>query len=73
MPKVSVYLPDDLYREARARGLPLSELTQHAVQHALLTSWRTDWVDRVRARAPRHRGTVDAAALLDEVRQEFGA
>lgn len=30
MPKISVYLPDDLYREVRERNLPLSALTQDA-------------------------------------------
>jgi post-segregation antitoxin (ccd killing protein) len=71
MPKVSVYLPDELYRAAQARKLPLSALTQDAVEHALRTSDRKDWVSRMRAR-PHLDVVVDSAALLDEVRAEFG-
>ncbi|MGH3471989.1 MAG: hypothetical protein ACRDPG_08085 [Nocardioidaceae bacterium] len=31
MPRMQVYLPDVLYREVKARGLPASELLQEAV------------------------------------------
>jgi post-segregation antitoxin (ccd killing protein) len=72
MPKVSVYLPDELYRAAQERKLPLSALTQDAVEHALRTSDRKEWVARMRARAPLTDVTIDSAALLDEVREEFG-
>ncbi|MBA3906520.1 MAG: type II toxin-antitoxin system CcdA family antitoxin [Pseudonocardiales bacterium] len=72
MPKVSVYLPDALYREAQARQLPLSALTQEAVERALRASDRQHWVERVRSRAPRCHLTIDAAAMLDKVRAEFG-
>ena len=72
MPKVSVYLPEELYRAAQERKLPLSALTQAAVEQALRTSDLEEWVSRVRAR-PRRCGTrIDTAALLDEVREEFG-
>jgi len=72
MPKVSVYLPDDLYRAAQARKLPLSALTQDAVERALRTSDRQDWVNKVRSRPRRCATKVDSAGLLDEVRSEFG-
>jgi post-segregation antitoxin (ccd killing protein) len=72
MPKVSVYLPDELYRAAQERKLPLSTLTQEAVEHALRTSDRKEWVARMRARPPLTDATIDSAALLDEVREEFG-
>ncbi len=72
MPKVSVYLPDDLYRAAQARKLPLSALTQDAVEHALRASDRDEWMARVRARPRRCDTIIDSAALLDEVRSEFG-
>lgn len=72
MPKVSVYLPDDLYRAAQERKLPLSTLTQEAVERALRSSELQEWVARMRA-LPRPAGLViDSAALLDEVREEFG-
>lgn len=35
MPRMQVYLPDDLYREVKARGLPASELLQRAVRAVL--------------------------------------
>ncbi|HEX8803447.1 MAG TPA: hypothetical protein VF743_04620 [Acidimicrobiales bacterium] len=35
MPRMQVYLPDDLYRAVKSRGLPASELLQEAVQAEL--------------------------------------
>jgi hypothetical protein len=32
MPRMQVYLPDDLYRQVKARRLPASELLQEAVR-----------------------------------------
>jgi post-segregation antitoxin (ccd killing protein) len=32
MPRIQVYLPDDLHAEVKARGLPASELLQAAVR-----------------------------------------
>ena len=32
MPRMQVYLPEDLYRVVKDRGLPASELLQRAVQ-----------------------------------------
>lgn len=72
MPKVSIYLPDDLYQDARAHELPLSALAQQAIENALSATRTTEWVTRVRNRSPRHRRPVDSAALVDEVRGEFG-
>ena len=72
MPKVSVYLPDELYRAAQERKLPLSALTQEAVEQALRKSELKEWVERVRARPPRCDIEIDTAAVLDEVREEFG-
>ena len=72
MPKVSVYLPDELYREARMRQLPLSSLVQEAVERALRNSDRQEWVVRVRSRPRRHDGVTDTALLLSSVREEFG-
>jgi len=72
MPKVSVYLPDELYREARMRKLPLSSLVQEAVERALRNSDRQEWVLRLRSRPQRHEGVIDTAGLLFSVREEFG-
>lgn len=71
MPKVSVYLPDELVAEVRRRGLPLSSLTQHAVQDAIRAEDTAAWVARVRARRPVVSGDVDVAALMAAVRDEL--
>ncbi len=75
MPKVSVYLSDELYREARNLDLSISALTQEAVRAALERRRTRLWVESVRAREPRLPPDVDldTAALMDEVRDEFGA
>lgn len=72
MPKVSVYLPDDLYHAAQARKLPLSALTQEAVERSLRSSDRQDWVAQARARPRRVSAVVDVGSVLDDVRSEFG-
>jgi post-segregation antitoxin (ccd killing protein) len=35
MPRIQVYLPDDLYEQLKQRGLPASELLQEAVRAEL--------------------------------------
>jgi post-segregation antitoxin (ccd killing protein) len=72
MPKVSIYLPDDLYQDARAHGLPLSAVAQSAIESALTAAHTSDWVARVRARPPRRHGPVDTSELLGAVQDEFG-
>jgi post-segregation antitoxin (ccd killing protein) len=76
MPKVSVYLPDELYDEVRSRNLPLSAITQRAVEQAVRLESVNEWVAAARARPRRVQQPVsDArmAAIWDEVDQEFGA
>lgn len=75
MPKVSVYLPDDLYREARARGLSLSTLAQQAVRRSLAAEGNADWLERARQRARERAGRPHGTTteqLMDAVREEFG-
>jgi post-segregation antitoxin (ccd killing protein) len=72
MPKVNVYLSDELYVRAKQRNLPLSALAQRAVEQALADAELDGWVQRRRSR-PRRVVDVDSAALLDQVRDEFGA
>jgi post-segregation antitoxin (ccd killing protein) len=72
MPKVTIYLSDDLYQQARDRNLSLSTLAQEAVERAISRADTDSWVERVRSRQPRHRGRVDTTRLLDEVHGEFG-
>ena len=73
MPKVSVYLPDELYRRVREQGLPLSAITQAAVEQALRTSERLAWVEKMRSRPRRVRDRIDVLTALDDARGEFGS
>lgn len=73
MPKVSIYLPDDLYQDARALRLPLSTVAQRAIEDALAAAHTRDWVGKVRARPVRCRRRLDTAGLLESVREDFGA
>lgn len=72
MPKVSIYLPDRLYQQARARALPLSSLTQQAIERALAGAQTNEWVARVRARPPRAHRAIDTSGLVEAAREEFG-
>lgn len=73
MPKVSVYLPDELYRAAREQGLPISTLAQHAIEQALQAERTNRWVRAVRSRPPRVRAPLDTAGAVADAREEFGA
>lgn len=73
MPKISVYLPDELYRKARERDLPLSALAQGAIEQALRRASLDEWIAHERSRPRRTTQAVDTSRLMDEVRDEFGA
>lgn len=73
MPKVSVYLPDELYRAARAEGLSISALAQRSIEHELRATRVNRWVERVRNRPRRVTASLDTAATIAAVREEFGA
>jgi hypothetical protein len=76
MPKVSVYLPDELYDEVRSRNLPLSAITQRAVEQAVRVESVNEWVATERSRPRRVRHPVGDARMeeiWDEVDEEFGA
>lgn len=73
MPKVSVYLSDDLYREVRERGLPLSVLAQEAVEQAIRTASVDEWIERMRPLPRQTTQPIDTPALIEAVRDEFGA
>lgn len=71
MPKVNIYLPDDLYLRAKKQALPLSALAQRAIESALAQNDLQAWIRKLQDR-PRRVVEVDSAALLREVRDEFG-
>ena len=72
MPKVSVYLPDELYERVRSQGLSMSAVTQSALEQQLTSVVNDSWIDRMATTAPRLCRPVHTAELLDAVRDEFG-
>lgn len=72
MPKISVYLPDELYRRARADRLPISALAQQAISDALRRRHNHEWLERVRTRPARVTQDIDTTTLLEAVRDDFG-
>jgi post-segregation antitoxin (ccd killing protein) len=73
MPKVSVYLPDTLYDAVRRHDIAISAVAQEALEAEVRRHANHDWVERVRSRRPRVDVRIDSSALIDEVREEFGA
>ena len=70
---MSVYLPDELAREAREAGLNVSALAQQAVRSELNAGAMDRWLQSVAADPPlgevSHEQVLKA---LDEVRDEMG-
>lgn len=70
MPRMQVYLPDDLYQAVKKRNLPASELLQKAVaaelRRAELNEQADAYLDELIADAgepsPRERARADAIA-----------
>lgn len=71
MPKVSVYLPDELYRRARELRLPVSALTQAAIQREIERDPNADWIERVRDRPARSGAELETSELMAAVREDF--
>ncbi len=69
MPRVNVYLPDDLAAAARAARLNLSSLTQEAIRRELAGRTTDDWLATLEpVRTPVPHDT--ALAALDAAREE---
>lgn len=70
MPRIQVYLPADLHRAVKDRGLPASELLQEAVQAELrrleleeaTDAYLTELVAEVGEPTPQERARADAIA-----------
>ena len=73
MPSVSVYLPEALYRAARAENLPISAIARRAIEDELRVTATNRWVDRTRSRPIRDVGDFNMSMLIEGVRAEFGA
>ncbi len=69
MPRVNVYLPDDLAAAARAAGLNLSSLTQEAIRRELAGRTTDAWLATL-DRPSIHVSHEHALAALDAAREE---
>lgn len=82
MPRLQVYLPDDLYGELKKRDLPASELLQEAVRAELevrsaleaTDDYLTELADEVGEPTPGQRSRADAIArrVRDRNRPQAG-
>jgi post-segregation antitoxin (ccd killing protein) len=63
MPRLRVYLPDDLYRAVKERGLPASELLQRAVRAELRRQELLHETERYLAELTDEVGEPSAAAV----------
>jgi len=74
MPRVQVYLPDELYKALKARGLPASELLQQAVRAELERRDALEEADRYvttlaqEVGEPTQRQTTRADAIARRIR-----
>ena len=63
MPRMQVYLPEDLYRAIKDRGLPASELLQRAVQAELRRQALLEETDRYLKELVAEVGVPSAKAM----------
>ncbi len=71
MPKLSVYVPEDLYDEVRRHGIAVSAVAQSALEAAVAQQANRAWAERARLR-PMSTVTVDVSKFVGEARGEFG-
>lgn len=60
MPKMTVYLPDDLFEAVKERDLPVSELLQEAIRHELVIEAKCAAADRLARELVREYGEPSA-------------
>jgi post-segregation antitoxin (ccd killing protein) len=63
MPRMQVYLPEDLYRAVKDRGLPASDLLRRAVQAELRRQTLLEETARYLDELVAEVGTPDDAAI----------
>lgn len=71
MPKLSVYLSDEVYGEVRKYDIPVSSVAQTALQAEVVRRANGEWIERARRR-PMRAEPIDTSTVIDEVRNEFG-
>ena len=75
MPRLQVYLPDDLHDELKRRGLPASELLQIAVRTEVERREALDatsaYLDELAAEVgePSRRQLIDAESIVKRIRE----
>lgn len=72
MPRLSVYVADDLYEAVRSHGIAVSAVAQAALQAEVARRANDAWVERARDRPVRER-PIDTLGATRDVRDEFGA
>ena len=70
MARVNIYLPDDLAADAKAAGLNVSKVAQHALRAELSGRRTTAWLARVRRLPATSISHDEAMAALDAARDE---
>jgi post-segregation antitoxin (ccd killing protein) len=73
MPRVNIYLPEDLAAEAREAGVNVSQVAQDALRKQLNRKRTAEWVARVRKLPPTGVTHEQVIAALHVVREEMGA
>jgi len=81
MPRIQVYLPADLHRAVKDRGLPASELLQEAVKAELqrqeleeaTDTYLTELIAEVGEPTPRERARAEAIARRIRARASAAA
>ncbi len=71
MPKLSVYLSDEVYEAVRRYDIAVSAVAQEALLAEVARRANDEWIARSRLR-PVRTEPVDTATVIDEVRAEFG-
>jgi|SRR5579859_2829637 len=77
MPRLQVYLPDDLYVEVKRRSLPASELLQKAVRRELedqqLRGEREKYIRELEAEVgqPTPEEAAEVDAVMDRILAHF--
>ena len=69
MPRVNIYLPDDLAAAVRTAGINLSSLTQDAIRRELAGRTTDAWLASLDP-APSRVSHDEALAALDAAREE---
>jgi post-segregation antitoxin (ccd killing protein) len=69
MPRVNIYLPDDLATAVRTAGINLSSLTQDAIRRHLAGRTTDAWMATLDV-TPTQISHDDALAALDAAREE---